>query len=447
MQEMTFRGSSGWLGRAATAAVLAAASWSGMGARGLPVDGAATSGAASGAKAGAKAGGPDQALPPRVRIEVGPLGYMPPSKSYVTYGFSLATLDFIDADHLLFTFRVHSLMKRIPDDPGNDDDQTIRAEVIEIASGKVLKQADWRMHDRARYLWPLKDGRFLVRQRNSLFLTDRGLELRPYMTFENTLDAVHLSPGRGLMLIEVEKLLPPEDPSANSGPSPGDTPAPATRRKRVELSLLHPGETTPIAETEVPRVIDMALFDDGFLDIKDGPEHNQWAITRAPFHGKPGTVGFIRSTCKPSLQPLSDDVVLAEHCSPNRTLGDREVTVLSVTGAVLWRDHWAPKYILPSFDYAQNGSRFAYESLEVNREIVNMQSFGDDDVVGQPVGVFDTLTGKLDLVRDATPVLTGGHNFALSADGRQFAILRDGAIEIYDLPPVEAPTAPPAKKK
>jgi hypothetical protein len=43
------------------------------------------------------------------------------------------------------------------------------------------------------------------------------------------------------------------------------------------------------------------------------------------------------------------------------------------------------------------------------------------------------------MVRDVTPVLTAGQNVALSPDGTRFAVLRNGAIEVYDLPPVEAP--------
>jgi hypothetical protein len=65
-----------------------------------------------------------------------------------------------------------------------------------------------------------------------------------------------------------------------------------------------------------------------------------------------------------------------------------------------------------------------------------MDYFGADDVVAQMVGVFDTRSGKLELTKNATPVLSAGHNYALSRDGRRFAILREGAIEIYDLPPL-----------
>jgi hypothetical protein len=50
------------------------------------------------------------------------------------------------------------------------------------------------------------------------------------------------------------------------------------------------------------------------------------------------------------------------------------------------------------------------------------------------VDVFDTESGKLLMSAPATPVYDAGQNFALSADGKKFAILHDGTIEIYDLP-------------
>jgi hypothetical protein len=117
------------------------------------------------------------------------------------------------------------------------------------------------------------------------------------------------------------------------------------------------------------------------------------------------------------------------------------VTAFSLQGTPLWQDRWEPRYIWPTFEFAENGSRFAYGSLQLNHAIGTMDPFGEDDVVAQMVGVFDTDTGKLALVKNATPLLSSGHNYALSADGSRFAILREGAIEVYDLPPVSPPPA------
>jgi hypothetical protein len=351
------------------------------------------------------------------------------------------TVDFIDSTHLLFTFHNNGLMRRIPGDPPDDEDQVIHADVLEIASGKVLRQADWRMHDRGRYLWALQDGRFLVRQRNSLFLTDSRLELRPYLKFGTELQEVQVSPGRTLMAIEVEKFLAPAtgDNNAEGDASKSEPPSlvspDGSRQKRTDVMMLRPGEKTILAEGEIRHPASLPLLEDGALDVKKGKQSGRWVIEKQQIDKTAAEIGEVKSTCTPDLSMLSGNVVLVQSCPVGLASGNEE-SAFSLTGEELWKGEWQSRYIWPTFDYALNGSRFAYESLEMNREIGATDSFGEADVVAQPVGVFDTESGKLVLVKDASPILSGGHNFALSADGRRFAILRDGAIEVYDLPPV-----------
>ena len=389
---------------------------------------------------------PDPGQPPTVRIEVGPLGYVPPSKAYLSYRYSTTTLDFIDNDHLLFTFRDAALMHRIPGDPAEDEDQTIRAQVLDIASGKPIEQAQWRMHDRQRYLWPMRDGRFMVRQRNSLYLTDSHLELRPYLQFDTPLQLVQISPDRNLMVIEVQKIVPP-DPNAQKNPSFDSFFGPPPKPKRTRMVLVHPGDNTILAESETRHPVDVPMVEDGYLNLLEGKDPSKWVMQREVLRGDPQIIAEIKSSCAPTLMTLSDTVVLTVGCPPKGG-SDHLVSAISLKGDVLWQDHWKPRYIWPTFDYAENGSRFAYGSLQINRDIGSMDFFGQEDVVAQMVGVFNTQSGKLELTKDASPVLSAGHNYALSADGRRFAILRDGAIEIYDLPPVAAapPPAPIAQK-
>lgn len=377
---------------------------------------------------------PDTGPPPAVRIEVAPLGYVAPSRAYLSFRYSNTTLDFIDNDHLLFTFRDAGLIRRMPDDPPGDEDQVIRATVLEIKSGKPIEEAQWRMHDRQRYLWPLRDGLFMVRQRNSLFLTDKKLELRPYLQFDAPLQAIEVAPDRRLMVIEVQKLAPPDkDPpnpiesSSLFGPVP-------SHRKRTALFVLRPGERTVLAQSETRSSVDLPLIEDGFLNLIEGKDPGKWVIQKQTLHSDPETLAEFKSSCLPTLFTLSDSVMLAVGCPPKGG-NDHLVSALSSTGQVLWQDKWKQRYIWPTFDYAEDGSRFAFGSLELNRDIGFMDYFGADDVVAQLVGVFDTKSGKLELTKDASPVVSAGHNYALSRDGRRFAILREGAIEIYDLPP------------
>lgn len=390
-------------------------------------------------------------MAPSARIAVGPLGYVAPSPAYLNYRMGLASLDFIDDGHLLFTFHSNGLMQRIPGDPADDDDQMIHAEVLEIASGKLLRQTDWRMHDKGRYLWALRDGKFLVRQRDSLFLTDSSLELRPYLTFDTNLQTVEVSPGRTLMMIEVEKFLAPRQ---GEGDAEGDVPVLTSpslvspgehRQKRTEMLLVRPGGKTVLGAGEMLHPVHLPLLEDGFLDVVEGKQPKQWVVEKKLINKTTQEVGDVKSSCTPELVTLSENVALAENCPVNGADGSA-VSALSLAGGVLWQSLWLSKYIWATFDYAEDGSRFAYGSLEMNRQVGTLDSFGEADVVAQPVGVFDTESGKLELVKDASPILSGGQNYALSADGRRFAILRAGAIEVYDLPavPVKEPTS--AKK-
>lgn len=384
---------------------------------------------------------PGAGLVPVVRIAVEPLGFLAPSPAYLNLRLAWASLNFIDKDHLLFTFHANGLLRRIPDDAVDDDDQVIHAVVLEIANSKVLRQADWRMHDRGHYLWGLQDGKFLVRERNSLFLTDSNLELRPYLTFKTDLQGVEVSPGRTMLMLEVKKFLPPEvNGAAGGAPSllPPSLVSPGrARQRRTEMMLMRPGERKVLAEAEIRDPLAIPLLEDGILETIEGKQAKQWLIEKETTDKTTQEVGSVRSECVPQLQTLSRNVVLAQNCPVNGANGNM-VSALSLAGGVLWQGHWQSKYIWPSFDYSEDGSRFAYESLQMNRDIGTMDAFGEADVVAQPVGVLDTETGKLEMVRDASPVLSEGQNFALSKDGRRFAILRDGAIEVYDLPPVAA---------
>src|SRR5271170_5502060 len=141
---------------------------------------------------------------PAVRIATGPLEYHPLSSFYLMSRTSSSSLNFIDDQHLLFTFRATGLLKRLPDCRPDDEDQLIRALVVHLPDGNVERSAEWRLHDRGRYLWPLGDGRFMVRQRDSLLTTDSSLELQPLLHSNSHLELVKLSPDSRMLLIETE---------------------------------------------------------------------------------------------------------------------------------------------------------------------------------------------------------------------------------------------------
>jgi hypothetical protein len=370
------------------------------------------------------------------RIPVETLGYLAPSSFYLTSRLSSISLDFIDKDHLLFTFRLSGLMKRIPNDPQTDEDQTIRAAVLALPSGIVISRVDWRMHDRWRYLWHLGNGKFLVRQRNSLFLTDESLELHPYISADLPIQAVQLSPDRSLVVVETEGKQENQT-VASTGSFLGD---PAPQTKPVHVFVMRTDTRTMIARSDALNPIALPMMGEGYLQAM-ATKQNKWMIRYFPFKGESSSLTEIESSCHPTEETVSNEVTLVMACA--RSSNDHMVSAVSRDGTVLWQQRWESRYIWPTFQLAYDGSRFAYSSLQLSHPVGIMDPIDETTIVNQMVGVFDTKTGQLRLVTNATPILSAGQNYALSPDGSRFAILRGNAIEVYDLPPPSV--AVPAK--
>ncbi|MGC2639197.1 MAG: hypothetical protein WA294_18570 [Acidobacteriaceae bacterium] len=371
---------------------------------------------------------------PAVAIPVAPLGYTPPTAFYLSYRLSSASLGFFDDDHLLFTFRMGGLLRRLPSDRDGDEDQQIRAVVLDLRTGNTVRQTEWRMHDRLQYLWPFADGEFLVRVRDTLFVTNTELTLQPYLSFDTPLENVEISPDRKCVLVERD--------------DPGKMPPPITMpgvpevRHPVKVEVLEAGSKSASVIREADAPVHVPLMGDGIADVMEGKQEASWVVRDVPLQGEPKIFGEVKSNCRPTVQPVSATVALIIGCYEDAD--DRPVVAVSTASGELWQERWLNKYVWGWFTSAENGSRFAYESDEVSRPISVFDSLDPEDISQQLVGVYDTASGKLVLVRDATPVLTAGQNVALSPDGKRFAVLRHGAIEIYDLPPVSSAPAHPA---
>lgn len=375
----------------------------------------------------------DSGPKPGMRIPVEPLGYVAPNAFYLTSRLSSISLDFIDKEHLLFTFRLPGLMKRLPDQQPGDEDQTIRAVVLELPDGNVTAKTDWRMHDRSRYLWRLSDGRFLVRQRSSLFLTDTSLELRPFLHSDTALESVQISPDRKLVVVESQTKKEDTQKLASTAPTFGD---PVPQVKPVQVYVLHADTRSVIAHAETLNAVEIPMMGEGRLQAISGNQNN-WLIRYLPFRGEARTLTEVQSYCHPTEETLSSDVTLIMTCP--RSGNDHQVFAVNLDGKTLWQQRWESRYIWPTFQLTLDGSRFAYSSLQVSHPVGTMDPIDETNIVNQMVGVFDTQTGQLRLVKNATPILSAGQNYALSPDGLRFAVLRDGAIEVYDLPPATAP--------
>ncbi len=373
-------------------------------------------------------------IPPVTHIPVESLGFRAPSRFYLAFRVPSATLDFVDDTHLLFTFHQATLMHREEKEPEDDEDQTIAAVLLELPGGKVVERTTWRLHDKGRYLWALGHGRFLERERNTLYLLEfapgRSLLLSrtPYLKPEGKLVSVQFSPGRSHMVVEYREETEPE-PDAGR-PTLGDVPQRHAHKVRLLVVDTEVGKVEK--NSTVSEAITLPLLGSGYLEMEQG-KGKLWKISLKPFGEEPRKLVEVTSNCQPGLQALSEQAFMAQLCIPNTS--DYLMQAYDLDGKKMWEQQWEARYVWGSFDYAANGSRFAYESVQLDHAVATLDPVDEHSITGQPVGVFDVADGGLRLVSEADPILSAGLTYALSADGERFAVLRDGAIEVYRLPP------------
>src|SRR5262249_31213154 len=85
------------------------------------------------------------------------------------------TFSFFDEDHLLLTFEGSDMVRRHRTCPRTHEDRIVHAVVVNPKTGEVQQRADWYLHDRQPYLWPLASGKMLLRKGDDLFQLDQRL--------------------------------------------------------------------------------------------------------------------------------------------------------------------------------------------------------------------------------------------------------------------------------
>src|ERR1039458_636755 len=92
----------------------------------------------------------DPSVAPAFSIPAEPLGFTAPGPLYLGQRNSLVSLDFLDEDRLLFTFRVPGLIHRRNLESDEGDVRQIRAVVLTLPSGAIQSEAGWAVHDRTQ---------------------------------------------------------------------------------------------------------------------------------------------------------------------------------------------------------------------------------------------------------------------------------------------------------
>jgi len=386
-------------------------------------------------------------LPPSATIPVAPLGFAAPGDFYLGTRQAIASLDFLDEDHLLFTFRVPGLFHRDHYGEPAETERHIRAVVLNISDGAVQSEALWTVHDRARYLYMLDNGQFAFRDRDTLQIGDASLQPRPWLHFPGALLYIEFDPTLQYLVAssrEPESAQPKPDevpsPSAAQASVTSDDALPASvsdnSKPEVVLRILSRSSGKVMLVSRYRSVMHVPLNADGYLETLRG-RGGQWVLNLDYFTGGTTRVGAVDSTCLPSLNFLSEREFIATACAAS---GANWLVAFTTDGRMLWQSSSTDTIIWPLLLTSRNGARVAHEALQASHPVSATLPFSNTDIESQQVTVYDAATGKQVLHATTGPILDAGGNVALSPSGRRAAVLMDGNIQIFDLG--EAPPAP-----
>lgn len=363
---------------------------------------------------------------PETRIPVVPLGYLPPGDLPAFYYYAMVELHFIDANHLMFAFNTPGLLKRDDNCPDSDVQRMLDAVVFQLPSGRVVKQAQWKLYDFMDFLWRIGDGKLLLRRCNQL--ESIGADLDPQLLIHATgkVEDVSFSPDHSVVVVQ-EKVKPDADDKLSGAlPSVVDQEAEASRTY-VSFIHLHPLRMIGRAEIRLPSLIPVTA--NGLIEVLTAP-HDEWVVDMRDFHGSERHIANIYSLCPPAVQPISNVVFTATTCPKS----DRKsFEGYDLQGSLLWRIPFTPDQYDPRLITIPNGSHFAIESLRLKNPHAALDPLRKEDVAGEDIDIYDTLSGARIATFQTSPAYTGGRNVDFSPDGTRMAVLHEGAIEIYNL--------------
>jgi hypothetical protein len=379
-------------------------------------------------------------------------------------GSTVATVHFVGDHHLLVTFPVRKLMKRLDECLPDDDDRMIDAVLVDVPSGTVAARTSWRVHDAGQYLWELDNGRFMLRVRDRLVTvaplqnlsTEEPFQEKKLLAFDHPIRVVLVSPEVDLLTVETQERVKPKEVKATSvpvaGTGGGGVPA-LLRRTQVVNGVEETEQPDPPVEMNFYRFVkrdeavqamaagrllsrvpmDVPMTGKGYLDISEESK-GRWLFDYIAHGGKKTELSPYDTTCYPAARFVSRTEFVAFGC---RGSADKlEIGGFNMLGEQMWQQSFYDNFVNPAFSVAPEAGRFALgravtstaPSERMGRDVMG------DELTAEDVQVLQMESGKQLFHVSLTPAQRAGQNFSLAPDGMEVAIIRAGAVEVYRLP-------------
>ena len=359
-------------------------------------------------------------------------------------GVSSESLLFLDAQHVLVTYEQKGLFQRQPNCPPWHQDRMVHAMVLDLTTKAVVKEADWYLHDRKRYLWPFGANRILLRKLNDLYVVDAELHEKLLWSSPKDLLWVSVTPDVSQIIVETTADTKP-GADKDSSPASVETKAPpaAPADPKYVAQFLDAKTLKPERMVPLHRLVELTGTKWGYVDLVDGKD-NVWLIRFGPNPQQRKNITRVRSVTMPSVLYSSDNSLVVGRCAGPTC--QYPVSSFSLTGRRLWRQNWPEYRWFPAVGYDDDESRFAISALRINHDALppKTSASGQEnpyqtdlsqvDAFQQQVQIFDTATGDILSKVSVEPAVMSGQNFAIAPDGGSLAVLQHTSLELFALP-------------
>lgn len=377
---------------------------------------------------------------PAMQFDMRSYGFQRISMRVLASGRSLISVNFAGPDKLLVSFATRKLMKRDPNQTEDEHDHEVHAVLLQLPSGKLLAETDWRLHDDGPYLWPISNGRFLLRERSRMRMLDPvraqpGAELLSTPVFE-------ASNGQKLFFVDVTADGNMVELQTKRGhligddlDLQGDPDVKRSNKTLVRFYAIDPvaNELHLKGRAETDKLFGPPYNADGFLGVSQD-DGTHWGFD---FHffkaGNDKELAGLETSCAPDAIFLSATRFLASACRGG--IVHNMMGVLDLSGHVLWLNRRSSA-LWPALYSAPAAGRFAVRRTQTEAADTSVPGEADGAAFSQDVSVLRTATGEELFKVNIIPPIRTMQNFALSADGLQLVVWNDDTVEVYNLPPL-----------
>ncbi|MGD0910688.1 MAG: VWA domain-containing protein [Terracidiphilus sp.] len=377
--------------------------------------------------------------PPHTQVDLSALGYSGLSPlNRLTDRFNLS-LDFIDPDYLLFTFNAHSsraLLVRNPDCTPTTSCHVVHAVVIDLRSNGVTAQTNWELFDYKRYLWPLGNGRFIVRRSNSIFLVGPDLGEKLLYSSPDKLLWTGITADRKQLILETG-IAPVPVSLVRSTAGSADADRHERDQDKIKIEFRDIDSLEVQRTLKAPHILEMESLSLGYADSLHNPVRQTWLVRFGENGSNRQDLMQVRSPCRPDLLFPTRKTLFVGRCSPDGTA--YSVSVFTLSGHPLWRQRWTQNQFYPVILSSDDGSRIAVSTVTANRDAQQSSANGDETDwpdVEQDIEVLEAATGNEILKTETKTTILKNQNYSLSPDGHRLALVDGTLLNLYDLPPM-----------